>query len=38
MVLAELEKFKKIDTPHKFTYQLNNQSSKAILKRKKKKV
>ena len=41
MVLAELEKLKKkkkIDPPLKFTYQLNNQSLKAVLKRKKKEV
>ena len=36
MVLADLQKiFKKItDPPLKLTYQLNNQSSKAILKQK----
>ena len=37
MVFADLEKnFKKLtDPPLKFAYQLNNQSSKAILKQKK---
>ena len=37
MVLADLQKIKKkiTDPPLKFTYLLNNQSSKAILKQKK---